>query len=135
MFSRGQTSVEYLVLSSFLLLVAGILFIYSFNSVTDATVFVNARSSVELLGNAADNVSALGNNSQKIVDIELPEGVNDFNVIGKEIILNVLSGENTRTFWYETKTDLTPAGFSTEKGFHRFKLIFSDGNILVSEVS
>ncbi|MFH1588640.1 MAG: hypothetical protein ABIA76_04870 [Candidatus Diapherotrites archaeon] len=133
---RAQTSVEFLVLTSFLFLAAGLLLIYSFNLVSDSIVFSMAEKTVNVLGSASDSVSILSPQSQKIVSVELPEGVDSFSVEEKRVLIRLVRGEKTNDFWFATKNNLTPESFSTERGIYYFKVVFgADGNVSVSEVS
>ncbi len=132
---RGQVSIEYLVLTSFLLLVAGVLFVYSFNAINQANYFVNARNSVELVGAAVEQVSALGVGSQKIVDVSLPDSTVSFVAGGKNINLRVSYDDVNTDFWFESSSSITPVVLSSSPGFHRLKIVFSDGNVLISEVN
>jgi uncharacterized protein (UPF0333 family) len=132
---RGQVSIEYLVLTSFLLLVAGILFVYSFSSLSQADYFVKAKNSVERLGNAVEQVSALGEGSQKIIELILPESIVSFTASNTLINLRLNYNDNINDFWFESNSNITPVDLSTANNYLKLKVSFFDGNILISEVS
>jgi uncharacterized protein (UPF0333 family) len=134
-FLRGQVSIEYLVLTSFLLLVAGILFVYSFSSLSQADYFVKAKNSVERLGNAVEQVSALGEGSQKIIELILPESIVSFTASNTLINLRLNYNDNINDFWFESNSNITPVDLSTANNYLKLKVSFFDGNILISEVS
>jgi hypothetical protein len=72
---KGQVSLEYLTIAIFLLLIIGILFVYS-NTLASTTINNNlAYNSTIALANAVDQVYALGPGSKLIVDIELPQSI------------------------------------------------------------
>jgi uncharacterized protein (UPF0333 family) len=132
---RGQVSIEYLVLTSFLLLVAGILFVYSFSSLSQADCFVKAKNSVEILGNAVEQVSALGEGSQKIVELSLPESMVSFTASNNLINLRLNYNDTINDFWFESNSSISPVDLSTANNYLKLKVSFFDGNILISEVS
>lgn len=72
---KGQTAVEYLVTTSFLLIITGIIFAYALFIYTDSTVTSTARSAVSTIVNTIDQVRALGPENVLYTEAEIPPNV------------------------------------------------------------
>ncbi len=74
---KGQTAVEYLVTTSFLLVVTGIIFAYALFIYTDSTVTSTAKSAVSSIVNTVDQAQALGPENVLYTEVEIPANVYD----------------------------------------------------------
>lgn len=74
---RGQTAVEYLITTSFLLVITGIIFAYALFIYTDSTASSTGRSAVSTIVNAVDQTYALGPNNIIYTETEIPPNVFD----------------------------------------------------------
>lgn len=125
---------EYLVLTAFLLVVAIILFAYSFFVLVENSKISVALSSVRSLATASDQVSVLGPGNAVIVRISLPDNVESVTALGKGINfrLNQLSGQADVTEY--TIADITPASLPAGFGVYDVKVEAGDQNVTLSVV-
>ena len=114
--TRGQVAFEYLILTAFLLIVAIILFAYSFFVLVENSKISVALSSVRSLAAASGQVSVLGPGNAVIVRISLPDNVESATALGKGINfrLNQLSGATDVTEY--SIADITPVRLTAGLG-------------------
>ncbi|MBU0662629.1 MAG: hypothetical protein ABH854_05560 [Candidatus Diapherotrites archaeon] len=101
--SKGQMSLEYMVMSAFLLLIVGLLFTYAYINYDHAMKLDMANYAVDSIAEAADQAYALGTGTVLFVDIILPNGIEGSSVFGKEFqggnevqyTLNIMGVQNT----------------------------------------
>lgn len=74
---KGQSAVEYLVTTSFLLIITGIIFAYALFIYTDSTSTSTAKSAVITIVNTVDQVQALGPENVLYTEVEIPANVYD----------------------------------------------------------
>lgn len=72
---NGQTSVEYLITTSFLLVITGIIFAYGLFIYTDTVANSTANSAVSGIINAVNQVYALGPGSVLFITVDTPRNV------------------------------------------------------------
>lgn len=80
MHSLGQVATEYLITTTFLLVVIVIIFAFSSTFYTETVNTHTASIAVETMATALDQVRALGPNSTLSVEVEIPPGVFDMNI-------------------------------------------------------
>src|SRR3989344_2064078 len=95
---KGQASVELLVILAAALVVLISIISFSNNSITDLNkekLVQTAKTSVNDLKNAANDVFAQGVGAKKQVYFVVPEGVNQpsSGIIGQSIVLNLLGSD------------------------------------------
>lgn len=131
---RGQVAFEYLILTAFLLIVAIILFAYSFFVLIENSKTSVALSSVRSLAAAADQVSVLGAGNSVIVRISVPDNVESITSLGSSINfrLNQLSGQVDVTEY--SISDITPASLPNALGVYDVKVEVVDENVVLSVV-
>lgn len=132
---RGQVSVEYLVLTGFLLMIVGVMIAFALFSFNESSNLVKAEGSVIEIINQSNWVASLGNGSKVFFEIEVPEGVQSFEINNKQVrlVLTTASGD-TDIFSY-AKPNLTPTTFSNNRGRRALSATFVDGNVVVREVA
>lgn len=82
---KGQVSNEYLIISAFILIVIGFLFIFSYSNASETVAVSSTENAVNTLAKAANDVYALGPGNQRMVEINLPAGVVNQYVLNNQI--------------------------------------------------
>jgi|GEM_PF-6163536 len=77
---RGQSSVEYLMITTFLLLVVSIIFAYATSNYQQASDTSLAKSALSRIVNIADQTYALGEGSQLFIEVEIPPNLTEVRV-------------------------------------------------------
>jgi hypothetical protein len=130
---KGQISVEYLSLTSVLLLIVGVMFIFAIITVNENTRFNSAYYATKTLANAADEVSTK-NGSTIVAKIELPPGVVSFSTLGNEVKIEMSSLFSTFEVFDSSKASLEPTSFSTAEGIHFIAVESTDSNVTFTEI-
>lgn len=132
---KGQVSIEYLVLTGFLLIIVGAMIVFSLYSFNESSNLAKADAGITEMITQSNWVASLGDGSKVFFEIEIPEGVQAFQMNNKQIrmVLNTASGD-TDIFGY-ARPDLTPKTFSTNGGRRAFSATFTDGNVVVVEIA
>ncbi|HLC79445.1 MAG TPA: hypothetical protein VJG83_03360 [archaeon] len=133
--SRAQLALEYVVITGFILAIAGIIFGFSLLSFNENSSLTQAQDAVSRLVAHANIAASLGDGSRIFFYIDLPEGVESFSLSGKSVnmLLARVSGD-TQVYDY-SKANLTPIFLPTSKGRKSLSAQYSDGNVVVSVVS
>ncbi len=79
--TTAQTAVEYLLITSFLLVITGIIFAYSLFIYSDSVAQSTANSAVASIVNAVDQVYALGQGSTLFFEVDVPQNINNVQLI------------------------------------------------------
>jgi len=92
--AKAQIAIEYLILTSFLLLASGLIFAYAQSSYTQNSQVGLTKGAVSTIVNAADQTYALGEGSVLFVEIESPPKMlevltqyvckDDYNTVGHQ---------------------------------------------------
>lgn len=130
---KGQISIEYLTLTSVLLLIVGIMFVFAISTLNENTRFNSAYYATRELANAADEVSTK-NGSTIMVEIELPSGVTSFSTFGNEVKIEMSSLLSTFAVFELSKASLQPTDFSTSEGTLFIAVQSTDTNITFTEI-
>jgi len=131
---KGQISIEYLSLTSILLLIVGLMFVFAVISLNENTRFNSAYYSVKELVNAADEVSTR-NGSVIVVEVELPSDVVSFYTLGNYVTIEMPSMLSTFEVFDSSRTSLQPTNFSTQEGTHFIAVQSTDVNIVFTEIN
>jgi uncharacterized protein (UPF0333 family) len=103
---RAQASMEYLMIAGFLLVVVGIAFLYSQSSLSNSVDDAKAKTAVNTLAKAIDQVYALGPGSKLTVTLDLPTGISsqivEDNLVG---YITTVNG-NPAHYYADTKAKL-----------------------------
>lgn len=87
---KSQVGLEYLLLTSFALLVIGIIVYYSFTSSSETLNYNQAKDSVDQIAKAADHVYSLGPGSRTSVLITIPSNVIATSASGNIVNISIL---------------------------------------------
>ena len=134
MSTKGQVSIEYLVITAFLLAIVGIFFGFALFMFNESAAIAKADNSVTKIADNANWVASLGDGSKVFFELEVPENTNFFRVQGKSALINLALSAGNNDISPYSKSDLTPASFSTSSGRKTFSAVFLDGNVVVSEI-
>ncbi len=126
---KGQVSLEYLIMTSFLLAVTVIFFGFAIFLFNENAAIAEAESAVLTIENNANFVASLGDESKVYFEVNVPENTTSFNVTGKSITM-IVGANNIFTY---SKVNLTPQSFSTHGGRKIMSASFEDGNVVVRE--
>ncbi len=134
MATRGQVGFEYLVFTAFLLLVAGILFAYSFISYSTAIQLVQTQAAVDEIAAAVDFVYAKGPGNAIVVDIKLPVGLTELRVDQNVVRVTLKQlGGNTHLFAF-TKATMGPNFLYFQEGLYSLRVTMNDANVTVVNI-
>ncbi|MCR4334996.1 MAG: hypothetical protein NUV57_00475 [archaeon] len=133
-FSKGQVAIEYLVITGFVLLIAGILFSVALFFFNENSSFAKADAAVSEIVANADWVASLGNGSTVFFEVNIPDNIQVFQIRNKTVFLKINVGSGLNDILAYSKSNLTPATFVTSAGKRKFSATFVDGNVMVSEV-
>ncbi|MEW6295533.1 MAG: hypothetical protein AB1467_04540 [Candidatus Diapherotrites archaeon] len=130
--AKGQVALEYLFLTVLLLIIVGILFVYSLVIYNDSLNSSKAQNYVQQLANAADQASAWGPGTKLYVEAELPGGVQSVIATNKSITVKVQMLGGVSDIYTFTKADITPVSLPTTQGLQALKVEMVDANIVIS---
>ncbi len=131
--NRGQSGVEYLMITSVLLLAVGIFFFYAITSYQDSAQDVLAKNVVDSLASTASQLSSLGNNSSLVIEIDFPDNIDSFAVNGNTVQLFLGGGGSTKEYYAESKSRMSSITLSTSSGRHRVKVTLVGGEVVFTE--
>ncbi len=131
---KGQISVEYLTLTSILLLVVGLMFAFALVSVNENAKFNKAYYTTREMVNAADEVSTR-NGSTIVVEVELPSEVTEFSTFGNEVNIKLGSVLSSFDVYDLSKASLEPTNFDTSEGTHFIAIKSTDTNVTFTELN
>ncbi len=131
---RGQSSMEYMLIISFLLIAVGLLFVLSLIMFDDSSRFSAAQIAVSKLKNASDEVDGLGEGNTKIVEIILPKGITSGRGLENVIEFNITISGTTTSAKEFPNAEVTYVSLPISEGIHFIKVESIDGNVLLSEV-
>jgi len=124
---------EYISLTSIILLVVGIMFAFAAVTINENTRFNSAYYAVSILANAADEVSTR-NGSVIVAEVELPSGIISFSTFKNEVIIEMNSAVSAYNVYEYSKASLEPTNFSTDEGTHFIAVQSTDTNITFTEI-
>ncbi|MEK6942005.1 MAG: hypothetical protein AABW85_04065 [archaeon] len=133
---KGQVALEYLLITGFLLLAAGLIFIYSIITLDQNLNISKADTALSKIAGAVETVSANGPGNKIFVDAQLPNEIssNLITISNKTISMTIpmLGGPNER--YITTKAQLTPTTITTNGSFISIKIESVDENVELSRV-
>ncbi|MFH1225249.1 MAG: hypothetical protein V1676_05595 [Candidatus Diapherotrites archaeon] len=132
---KGQVAIEYILMSAFLLLVVGVLFVHSYTQYDRTMKIEMTQHAVDSLGEAADQAYALGTGSVLFVDMDLPYGIEGYTVTQKNITLKLNLIGVQDTVFTRTVADLNMfSAIPTSPTRHRMRVSMGATNITLQEV-
>lgn len=132
--TRAQVGLEYLTFTAFLLLVAVILFAYSFVQYSTTVQLVQVQAATDQVAAAVDFVYAKGPGNTVVVDVTLPAGLTEFRVdqnVVRSFVSQTGGGSTILTF---TKVKITPQYLYYEPGIYSVRVSMGDVNASVTNV-
>ena len=133
--SKGQVATEYMLLIGFLLAIVGVASAYALFFYIESFKVSEARNTVTLLAETADQVYAWGPGNALTVNVTLPSGVQEICVKGNlvRLRLSTAGGDNYATG--VTIPKLTPnCALPTAEGRYTFRVAVVDNNVTFTEV-
>ncbi|HZX20454.1 MAG TPA: hypothetical protein VFF13_05560 [archaeon] len=131
---KGQVSVEYLVLTGFILLVAGVIFGFALVSFNENSSFAKAQAVVGEVINQSNLVASWGDESAVFFWIDVPPNAQGFEASGKQVTITLNQGVGANQVFGYTRVNMTPVSLPTTQGLKYMKATFSDGNVTVVEI-
>ena len=125
---------EYLMITAFMLLVAGIIFGFALLSFNTNSNISKANSAAERFVNNAELVASLGDGSTVLFVADIPDGVESLSLYNNTVSMRIDAGNGLSDVVLYTRPNLTPASFVTGKGRRSFSATFLDGNVVVAEI-
>ena len=133
---KGQVALEYLLITGFLLLAAGLIFIYSIITLDQSLNISKADTALSKIAATVEAVSANGPGNKIFVNAQLPNEIssNQITVSNKTISMTIptISGQNER--YITTNAQLTPTTITTNGSFITIKAESVDENVELSRV-
>ena len=129
---KGQVALEYLFLTVMLLIIVGILFVYSLVIYNDNMNLSKAQNYVGQIASAANQVSAWGPGTKVYVEAELPAGVQSVKAQNKSITVRLQVVGGISDIYAFTKAYITPVSLPATEGRKLLKVEMVDANIAVS---
>ena len=80
---KAQIAMEYLILTSFILVAVGTLFSFSFLNYNQNIQVVKANETVSKIANAVNDIYAKGEGNTRFINLALPEGMQDISILHK----------------------------------------------------
>lgn len=114
---RGQLSFEYLYVIGFLLVVLTPLIYYSFDSSSDEIRRERFAGSLASLENGVKTVYALGPNNVQKVRLDLPNGIENITISGKEVNIRATIEGEISDFHFTTPINVT-GSIENKQGTH-----------------
>lgn len=141
---KGQASLEYLLTTSFLLMVTGIIFSYALFVYGDTVSNSTANTAVQTIINTVDQVYALGPETVLFVDVDLPNNIQQALTQDAPqqtaLVLKLQSSAGLADVIGYSKTHFSMTPLTTQalqrEGRYRLKVFWNNGtqNVLVCTV-
>ncbi|MEK6957976.1 MAG: hypothetical protein AABW99_03290 [archaeon] len=132
---NAQVSVEYVVLTAFLLLVTGIFFGFALFFFNENSATAHAQDAVITFVNEADRAASYGDGSKVFFTVYVPFDVQSLSAGRKTISMVISNAGGSMDVIGYTKANITPAAFNPASGRRSFSAEFIDGNVLVEELA
>ncbi len=131
--SKGQSSVEQLIMSGLGIIFVVIFFVIAFSFTNDSTRVSQAQDAVNKLASSADYVYSLGPGSREQVHVYIPNGLEFANVSGNTIHMRISLTSGMADVYANTEANI--AGLIPEfSGAQDITVSYSEsGNIMFGE--
>ncbi len=131
---RAQVSVEYLILTGFLMLIVAIGGAFSAIQFNESAEFTKAETAVIEIVNNANWVASLGEGSRVFFEVEMPSNAQEFVLNNKQVRIKINTAAGNSDVIKYAKPDLTPVTLDPSRGRRTYSAVFEDGNVTVSIV-
>ncbi|MBI4210081.1 MAG: hypothetical protein HY544_01060 [Candidatus Diapherotrites archaeon] len=128
---RGQASLEYLVITAFLLLSAGIFSIYAFGYFGDTKNAALGQGAVSKIASSSNLAASLGNGSVIYFDVQFPDNAESLTVFNDYVGLSFVSSTGVGTSYAYSRASLTPVTIPVSAGRRTMSASFTDGNVVI----
>jgi len=115
---KSQISIEYILLIGLILAAVLPIFYYSFTTINNHTKMNKASMIVIKVVETADMLYALGPGSQEAIVIEIPSGVENITIQGKEINLKLRIFTKVSDIFAVSKTNMAGTILATPGSWH-----------------
>ncbi len=135
MLKRGQISTEYLIVIGFVVfLVLGILGVaFFYTSITNDQIKVSQVSNLaNKIITSAESVFYAGEPSKLTITGYLPIGVNSFEIMSKEIVVEIATSSGVTIMSFSSNVPLS-GSISSSEGVKRIEVLAQQNEILISE--
>lgn len=135
MLKRGQISTEYLIVIGFVVfLVLGILGVaFFYTSITNDQIKVSQVSNLaNKIITSAESVFYAGEPSKLTIIGYLPIGVNSFEIMSKEIVVEIATSSGVTIMSFSSNVPLS-GSISSSEGVKRIEVLAQQNEILISE--
>ncbi|MBS3088690.1 hypothetical protein J4402_02820 [Candidatus Pacearchaeota archaeon] len=135
---RGQISVEYLIVVSFVtfivLTILGISLFYS-TQIQDSIKFNQLERFAKKIISSAESTFYSGEPSRTTINSYLPEGVTRIEVIENNLVFHVDSAGGTSIIAYSSKVPIEINGaISTSSGLKKILIVAEDNKVKISGI-
>ena len=131
---RAQISTEYVMVTAFLLVVAGVIFGFALFSFNENARLAQANEAVTKIANYSNLVASLGDGSRIYFEITLPDGVRSLRVVNKAVNMRLATNSGDSDIYSYAKVNLTgqPSVYLPCKaGRKSLSATFQDGNVVL----
>ncbi len=130
---KAQVSVEYIMITSFAILVAAIIFGVAFFSFNENAKVAQASEAVKKIANYADLAASLGEGSRIAFEVNLPNDVDSLCFGERSVNMKVRSGAGLSDVYANTKVKVgTSACLDSTFGRKPLAAVFRNGIVVVS---
>jgi uncharacterized protein (UPF0333 family) len=105
--NKGQSSLEFMILTSLVLVILASVMVFSGKNIGRDTTLVQAEDFVSTVANSVDEVYALGEGARKYVMVRIPSSANTINIAGREVNLKFDTEEGVNEVYRSTKANMT----------------------------
>ncbi len=128
---KGQVSVEYLGITAFFILMAGLFFAYAFSVFSENKNLVLGQDAAAKIADNANLAASLGNGSQIQFEVELPDTVSSVVAFNRIVYVNYASSVGSTSAYAYAKANITPLTLQVSQGRRTMTATFSDGNVVI----
>jgi len=134
----AQTSIEYLIIVSFITLIIigilGVAFFYS-NSIRDRIKILQMENFANKIISTAESVSYSGDPSKATIDVYLPEGVESISIHEGEnlLIISLQTNSGTTTNAYSSNVEIS-GSITPSFGLKKIQIEAQANNVVITQI-
>jgi uncharacterized protein (UPF0333 family) len=133
---RGQTSIEYFVIASMVLMFMVPIWVYVVTTQQQASQELSlsyASNAVKQIADAANLVHSQGSPAKINIKVYIPKGLDNVSVIDKTIIFNMLTDSRTTEVWYTSMAELRGGeNIPLNEGYYYLDIISRDAYVEIN---
>jgi uncharacterized protein (UPF0333 family) len=127
---RAQTSIEYFVIATMVMMFMVPIWLYMVTTQTEATNELSlsyAKNAVKQIADAASLVHSQGSPAKINIKVYIPSGISNVSIVDKTITFNVNTGKQVTEVWYDSAASMQGAGnIPVNEGYYYFDIISHD---------